>query len=230
MIELEQAGLAFLLQTSDATFPTGSYAHSLGMEEMVQQGRVHDEVTLRGFLSDHVIPAAAHIDLPLVAEAHRAVERDDIEDLLAVDHLSGALRPARELRAASLQTGRRRLAMLAAVSSVPIIRAYQDRAAGDAAIGHHASVWGAACSGLPVKAALTAYLYQSLAGYCAAAPKLIRIGQEGIQRVLTAALGGAMPAVDQALSVARAEIGWFDPVVDIASMWHEISDERLFIS
>lgn len=230
MIELEQAGLAFLLQTSDATFPTGSYAHSLGMEEMVQQGRVHDEMTLRDFLSDHVIPAAAHVDLPLVAEAHRAVERDDIEDLLAVDHLSGALRPARELRAASLQTGRRRLAMLAAVSSVPIIRAYQDRAAGDAAIGHHASVWGAACSGLPVKAALTAYLYQSLAGYCAAAPKLIRIGQEGIQRVLTAALGGAMPAVDQALTVERADIGWFDPVVDIASMWHEISDERLFIS
>ncbi|PTX97085.1 urease accessory protein UreF [Spartobacteria bacterium LR76] len=230
MIELEQAGLAFLLQTSDATFPTGSYAHSLGMEEMVQQGRVQDEATLRDFLEDHVIPAAARVDLPLVAEAHRAVGRDDIEDLLAVDHLSGVLRPARELRAASLQTGRRRLAMLAAVSSLPIIRTYQDRAAIDPTIGHHAAVWGAACRGLPVRAALTAYLYQSLSSYCAAAPKLIRIGQEGIQRVLTAALGGAMPTVEAALTVAREDIGWFDPLVDIASMRHEISDERLFIS
>lgn len=230
MIELERAGLAFLLQTSDATFPTGSYAHSLGMEEMVQQGRVRDETTLRAFLDDHVIPAAAQLDLPLVAEAHRAVERGDLNDLLAVDHLSGVLRPARELRAASLQTGRRRLAMLAAVSSIPILRAYQDQAAADPAIGHHAAVWGAACGALPVNAALTAYLYQSLASYCAAAPKLIRIGQEGIQRVLTAALGGAMPAVEAALMVARADIGWFDPLVDIASMWHEVSDERLFIS
>ncbi len=230
MIELEQAGLAFLLQTSDATFPTGSYAHSLGMEEMVQQGRVSDEASLRAFLEDHVIPAAARVDLPLVAEAHRAVLRGDLEDLLAVDHLSGVLRPARELRAASLQTGRRRLAMLAAVSPAPVIRAYQDRAAGDPTIGHHASVWGAACGGLPVTAALTSYLYQSLASYCAAAPKLIRIGQEGIQRVLTTALGGAMFAVDAALGVSRADIGWFDPMVDIASMWHEVSDERLFIS
>ena len=120
--------------------------------------------------------------------------------------------------------------MLAAVSSLPIIRAYQDRAASDPTIGHHAAVWGAACRGLPVRAALTAYLYQSLSSYCAAAPKLIRIGQEGIQRVLTAALGGAMPTVEAALAVAREDIGWFDPLVDIASMWHEISDERLFIS
>jgi len=36
--------------------------------------------------------------------------------------------------------------------------------------------------------------------------------------------------VAQALTIAREAIGWFDPLLDIASMRHETADERLFIS
>ena len=48
--------------------------------------------------------------------------------------------------------------------------------------------WSAACKpaskNVPLRAALAAYFYQSLAAICAAALKLIRIGQDGCQRVL----------------------------------------------
>ncbi len=37
--------LPFLLQTSDALFPTGAYAHSLGFEEIVRLRVVTDEAT-----------------------------------------------------------------------------------------------------------------------------------------------------------------------------------------
>jgi urease accessory protein len=36
--------------------------------------------------------------------------------------------------------------------------------------------------------------------------------------------------VAASLAVSRDEIGWFDPLMDIASMQHEIAYERLFIS
>ena len=35
--------LPFLLQTADALFPTGAYAHSLGFEEIVRLDVVRDE-------------------------------------------------------------------------------------------------------------------------------------------------------------------------------------------
>ncbi|HEY5793032.1 MAG TPA: urease accessory UreF family protein [Chthoniobacterales bacterium] len=230
MIESGEAGLAFLLQTSDAMFPTGAYAHSLGMEEMIRAGHVFDEASLLAFLRRHILPAARRVDLPLAAWAHRAARQNDFAALLETDGLAGALRPARELRAASLQTGRRRLAMLAAVRPAPLLREYQRAAEESPHVGHHAPVWGAACAAVSLPAALTAYHYQTLACFCAAAPKLLRIGQEAAQRVLTAALAEAGAAIEFAQRVERGDIGWFDPVLDIASMRHEIADERLFIS
>jgi len=230
MTEIPGSELAFLLQVSDAMFPTGAYAHSLGMEEMVQRGWVFNEASLLNFLRIHIIPSVRQVDLPLAAEAHRIAQTGDIPSLLTVDRLAGALRPARELRAASLQTGRRRLAMLSSIFPSPLIRTYQSEAEKNPAIGHHAPVWGVACEKLSPEAALTAYFYQSLSCFCAAAPKIVRIGQEAAQRVLAAALSNSHAVVQSALSVPREEIGWFDPVLDLASMRHEIADERLFIS
>ena len=112
MPDLAADGLLFFLQSSDTLFPTGAYAHSLGMEEMIRDGAVTNEATLLEFLQQHILPATQHLDLPLVAWAHRAAAADDRSALRDTDILAGALRPARELRAASLQIGRRRLAML----------------------------------------------------------------------------------------------------------------------
>ena len=52
-------------------------------------------------------------------------------------------------------------------------------------------------------AALAAYFYQSLAAICAAALKLIRIGQEGCQRVLRDATAEAARTVARSRCVAR---------------------------
>ncbi|MGC2578896.1 MAG: urease accessory UreF family protein, partial [Terrimicrobiaceae bacterium] len=104
--------LPALLQISDAAFPTGSYAHSYGLEEIVRQGAVCDEESLHEFFEEHVLPALTHVDLPLAREARSAAISGDRDDLMTVDRLAGALRIPRELREASLQTGRRRLAIL----------------------------------------------------------------------------------------------------------------------
>ena len=138
--------LPALLQLSDAAFPTGSYAHSYGLEEIVRQGAVCDEESLREFLREHVIPALTHVDLPLVREARSAAIAGDREDLVAIDRLAGALRIPRELREASLQTGRRRLAILIRLRPTPELETLSQIALEDPFAGHHAVVWGVSCA------------------------------------------------------------------------------------
>jgi urease accessory protein len=222
--------LPALLQLADAAFPTGSYAHSFGLEEIVRQGEVKDEATLGAFLRERFIPALAHVDLPLVREARSAAAARDRADLMALDRLAGALRLSRELREASLQTGRRRLAILIRLRPTPELELLDQICREDPLAGHHAIVWGASCASVPARAALEAYYYHSVSCLCTAAPKLIRLGQEGVQRVLSECLREADHRVTKAFGVSREAIGWFDPTLDIASMHHEVADERLFIS
>ena len=103
--------------------------------------------------------------------------------------------------------------------------------AGDLA-GHQTVICGlqAAVTGIPLETALTAYFYQSLAATAGAALKLIRIGQDGVQRALRAACADAPAAAERSLRVTREEAGWFSPLLEIASMRHEHAGERLFIS
>lgn len=219
-----------LLQLSDAAFPTGAYAHSYGLEEIVRQGAVSDEQSLWKFLKERILPALSHVDLPLVRDARFAAISTDREDLLAIDALAGAVRIPRELREASLQTGRRRLAILLRLRPTPELEAFGRVVLSEPFSGHHAVVWGISCASIPLEASLAGYYYHSVSCLCTTAPKLIRIGQQATQRVLTSCLDEADRHVAKALEVPRCEIGWFDPLLDIASMRHEIADERLFIS
>ena len=138
--------LPALLQISDAAFPTGSYAHSYGLEEIVRQGAVCDEESLHEFFEERVLPALTHVDLPLAREARFAAISGDRDDLMAVDRLAGALRIPRELREASLQTGRRRLAILIRLRPTPELEALAQIILGDPRAGHHAVVWGVSCA------------------------------------------------------------------------------------
>jgi urease accessory protein len=222
--------LPALLQISDAAFPTGSYAHSYGLEEIVRQGAVRDDDSLLRFLQERILPALTYVDLPIVREARSAANAGNRDDLIEIDRLAGALRIPRELREASLQIGRRRLAILIRLRPTPELEALAQIVLEDPLAGHHAVVWGVSCVSLPVCASLAAYYYHSVSCLCTAAPKLIRIGQEATQRVLTSCLNQAERCIANALEIPRRQIAWFDPLLDIASMRHEIADERLFIS
>lgn len=217
--------LALLLQTADPLFPTGAYAHSFGLEEAVRLGVVQDEPSLGTFLRLQIIPGLEQLDLPFLRRAHQAATEGDGPTLRSLNAELDAWKPARELRQASLQTGSRRLQMLLLVAPTPLAERFALETGGQA---HHVIVCALQGAAAPLEAVLTAYFYQTLAGYCSAALKLIRIGQEGCQRVLRAALENAGPVVQSPLGPDQA--GWFDPLLEIAAMRHERANERLFIS
>lgn len=218
--------LAFLLQTSDPLFPTGAYAHSLGLEEMARLGVVRDEATLLDFFRGQVIPALANFELPHLRFARDAARAGDVQALCALDRELSAWKVAPELREASAQLGSRRLHALLQIDPCELLQ----RCEVELPWKHHLVIYGAQMRDAPLDAALTAYLYQSLSGFCVAALKLIRIGQEGCQRALRAALAFAPRAVADSLEISHGGAGWFNPLLDIASMRHEAANERLFIS
>ena len=221
--------LPFLLQTSDPLFPTGAYAHSLGLEELARLGAsgvVRDEATLLDFFRGQVIPALACFELPHLRFAHDAARTGDVPALCTLDRELAAWKVARETRDASAQLGARRLRALLQIDPCELLQ----RCETELPWKHHLVIYGAQMRGVPLEAALAAWMYQSLSGFCVAALKLIRIGQEGCQRALRAALAFAPRTVADSLAVPRAEAGWFNPLLDIAAMRHEHANERLFIS
>jgi urease accessory protein len=222
--------LARLLQVGDSAFPTGGYAHSYGFEQTVRFGLVHDAESMARHLEDHLWPMLIHFELPVVRYAQEAARKNDEAELVALDGCVEATKTARELREASRATGRRRLHAFGEAADSPILNSFARAVDEGRSPGHHAVVFGTGLENIPRDAVLTSWTFQSLSAVCLSAPKLLRIGQDAAQRVLTASLSLMEERVALSLSVGRDDLGWFDPLVEIASMQHEIAYERLFIS
>lgn len=229
--------LPALLQTSDSLFPTGAYAHSGGLETLVELGVVKDAPSLSAFVRGHVVPALERWELPYLRFARATALSGNLNDLVELDREYGAAKLPRETRAASAQIGTQRLRTLRKVMpenggvGEAAIKFQSSIERGEAA-GHAVIVCGlqAACLHVPWEAAGAAYFYGSVAGVCSAALKLIRIGQEGCQTVLADALTLAEGTVRASGEVPRDEAGWCDPVWEIAAARHERAFARLFIS
>lgn len=221
-----------LLQAGDSYYPTGSYAHSFGLEGLVQENVVRDRATLREFVFVSVIPALQHAELPLAAHAWRVLAAPDWAQVAALSYLSAALKAPRELRAASANIGRQRAELQATLRRAPLAEEFMRRAAAEG--WPFSSAISAALEGrvlgAPLAAVLSGVFYANVASVLAAAMKILRIGQNAAQALLTEALAAAPDAIAAAERTPADEIGWFNPWLDIAASRHETADARLFIS
>ena len=222
-----------LLQTADTFYPTGSYAHSFGLEGLVAEGAVKDVATLRRFLTESTLPALAQSELPLTAHAWWALgATPDWDRVGAACVLSSALKTAREARKAAEDIGRQRVELLGRLQSAPLVEEFTRRSAAGAwpASSAVAAALEGRVLGAPLPAVLGGVYYTTLAGLLAAAMKLLRIGQNASQGLLTDLLLEAPPTIAAAELVPWEEIGWFNPWLDIAAARHETADARMFIS
>ncbi len=221
-----------LLQAGDSYYPTGSYAHSFGLEGLVQQGVVRDRDTLREFVVVSVIPGLVHGDLALAAHAWRALAIPNWAQIVELAQLSAAIKAPRELRTASENIGRQRAELLANLRGAPLAIEYVRRAAEEG--WPHSSALSAALEGrvfgAPLAGVLSGVFYANLAAIVAAAMKILRIGQNAAQGLLVEALAAAPEHLARVETIAIADIGWFNPWLDIAASRHESADARLFIS
>jgi len=229
---IEAVWICGLLQAGDSFYPTGSYAHSFGLEGLAQEGVVRDRETLRQFVFLSVLPALRHTELPLAAQAWHALEKPDWDRVGEICRLSSALKTAREARAAAENIGRQRAELMATLRNDPLARDYLRRAAAEGwpfSPAVSAALEGRVL-GAPLTAVLAGMTYATLASLLSAAMKLLRLGQNGSQSLLTEALGHAPAIIVAAQAVPFEDIGWFNPWLDIAAARHETADGRMFIS
>jgi urease accessory protein len=160
------------------------------------------------------------------------VDLVDWAEIGELSQLSSALKTASEARLASENIGRQRAELAANLRAHPLAQEYLRRAnegrwpySPAIAAALEAQVLGA-----PLQAALASVFYAAIAGLLAAAMKLLRLGQNGCQTLLTELIGHAGEAFAAAEKVPVDEIGWFNPWLDIAAARHETANARLFIS
>ncbi len=231
-ISTDAIWLVGLLQAGDSFYPTGSYAHSFGLEGLVQEGVIHDRATLREFLFRSAVPSLRHVELPLAAHAWQAFEAPDWPRIGELCVLSSALRTAREARLASENIGRQRAELTASLRASALAQEFVRRASAHG--WPHSSAVAAALEGralgAPLEAVLAGLTYASIASLMSAAMKLLRLGQNGAQSLLTEVLATSPAEIAAAQNVPGDEIGWFNPWLDIAAARHESADARMFIS
>lgn len=228
------AWLCGLLQASDSIYPTGSYAHSYGLEGLIQLGTVRDAASLRAYLQTALIPALLRVDLPLASQAYTALDpcTPDWAAVAQLSCLAHALKSAREAREASEKIGRQRFELLQRLRPQPLLGAYA-RAQAQDGFAHAAPVVAALegrVLGAPAEAIRLAYAYATLAGTLAASMKLLRLGQNAAQTLLTESLLVLARQAARSADIRPEEIGWFNPWLDIAAARHESADARMFIS
>ena len=237
-------GLLALLQFSDGLFPAGGFAHSLGLETLVQRDRVRDRADLEDLLAAQLEGSAGPADAVAVALSVRHAEAGRLDRLIDVDERLDAMKAVPEFRAASRQMGRQTVRVAAALAARPsgndllaspgvdAVGALHDAIERGVTPGHHAVAFGAVTgrAGVDAELAAAAFLQSSCAGLVGAALRLLPIGQVDGQRVLAA----LRPLVaDLAVRAAAADLDgmWsFTPALEIAGIHHADLDARLFRS
>ena len=222
--------LVRLLQLASPALPVGAYTYSQGLEWAVESGLIRDEASAGRWIADLLGHGIGRYEAPLVAalmEAWAAARHPEIR------RLNGeflASRESLELRAETVQMGfslRRlirdlrdeRLAFVAEqIETLPEV-------AFPVAWSGVAAQWG-----IPIEAALTAYLWSWAENQVMAALKAVPLGQASGQRLL-AGLGSQIPAI-AADARARPEAAWSNlaPAFAIACARHETQYSRLFRS
>jgi urease accessory protein len=213
--------LLTLLQLADSAFPSGSFAHSDGVEALSALGLLDGPAGLQACLAAHGRLSLNRGDATFVRAAHRATLASDAAALTGVAEEELASRASLVQREASLAVGGNLLRAAHAIEGESLRLA----AATLGARAPRATAFGAvsAALGAGPQDAAEACAYTVLAEMAAAAVRLRVVGAADGQRALRQAL-------EAGVDDDTPEPWFFSPLLDVAAMRHETLEPRLFAS
>ena len=224
------AALYRLMAWLSPAYPVGAFSYSHGLEYAIEAGFVADRATLTDWIAGALAHGTGRVDGALFATAWRAAEAGDDAALDDVAALAAAWRGTSEMALESRQQGGSFLSITRAAWPAPALERFAVRRDGICALPVAVAV-AAAAHGVPLAAALTAYLHAFAANLCSAAVRSIPLGQSDGQLALAALAPAVESAVAAALAVADVdEVGAAAPLLDWCSMRHETQYTRLFRS
>jgi urease accessory protein len=211
-------------QLLDSAFPSGSFAHSWGLEAAYQAGEVQNEGALRRFL-EACLWQTGHAVLPLVTAAHRAPARLEELDALCDAFLTNAV-----ANRASRVQGKALLTACVRIWPSAPIEALELRAR--RLCGHQAPVSGAALEllGVPCAEVQQMTLFLTCRGVLAAAVRLGLVGPYRAQRLQHVCATEIEAVLARCASLDDSHIAQTAPVLDLLQSTHDRLYSRLFQS
>jgi urease accessory protein len=220
--------LARTLQLMDSLFPVGAFAYSDGLESAALNGIVGDGASLSAWLDHYINNVFVPCDGLALLKSARARERGEWAAIRSLDEELTALRPAASIRGSGRVIRKRLLTTYVSIQRDP------EFAMSIRTLPHcNAPVaYGLVLShcGLECPDALVAFGYARLAGMTSAGLRLLSVGQQQGQVVLTKAIERLPWASARILESEAEPLRSFTPLLDIQQMNHQYIYSRLFRS
>ena len=202
-----------LMQWLSPAFPTGAFAYSHGLEQVIAAGDVQDAPSMAHWLRNILHHGAGWNDAVLLCAALRPGA-----DHQALDHLARALQPSLERLQESAEQGSALARTIAAMTGRPLPPRLLPVALGEAA----------APLGLAPAEVAQLYLHAFATNLCLIATRHIPLGQTEGQAVLARLLPDIVALGDRAAEADLADLGGASLAADLAAMQHETMDVRIF--
>ena len=226
--------LGGLIQTTDTLFPSGGYAHSYGLEEMVALNKVQSREDLEDFLIQQILPSLEKLELPYVRYSLEAVEKNDLDELVKINEEISAWKLTREIRDAGKSQGAQLLRMILEIYECPVSEKFNQllQEGRDQCQQITATALLRNAQKAPLISSMIAWIYQAVSNFCSASIKLLRLGELACQKIIHRCIDRerVQNLLSKSLDVQRGSAGFFNPLLDIASARHELAFSRLFIS
>lgn len=222
-----------LLQINDALFPIGAYSHSYGLETYIQKGILKNATDASHYLQNKLQYALLYTDLLGARLAYDYTVSNNLEALLTLNDLTGALKSPLELREASLKLGSRFAKTLISIKldhASPTFSAFLEQATEKKL--HHCLLYGSFCAALALdeKTMLSHYLYAQASAIVTTCVKSIPLSQTDGQIILSQSFPLLAELVEKVMTLEDYWYGCSTPGFDIRSMQHECLYSRIYMS
>lgn len=229
---LTDFSLLQLFQIHDSGFPIGSYTHSYGMETYIQKDLIQTKEKLVDYCTSYLFQNLVRGDAILIQEAYDAAMAKDVDKLLELEELCGAMKLAKESRDASVNVGRQFIRTITPLHEDSFLAEWKARIDSQSIKGHYAILYGiySATLGTSRRHAVLTFMYATLSGLIQNAVRSVPFGQNTGVQAMHKLIGPITEATELVSTLAVEDISNNALGIELASMQHEYLFARLFIS
>jgi len=227
IMPIDSSHLLSLLQLASPALPVGAYSYSEGLETLVENGMIENELSLKHWLEQELRYGAIRLEAAVMIRAYQSAMLGDIETLCYWNNWLSAARETEELRQQSWQMGRSLMRLLLELQPqlASVINAVGTPCNFAIAFCIAAAHWK-----IDLSNALPGYLHSWATNLITAGVKLIPLGQTAGQKLLLELQVNLRCATEEILALEDDNLNSCGWGLGLASMAHEIQYTRLFRS